>query len=60
MHLRADGRGPVPQGRALCELSAAGDFDPYLSKDRTTPSAVRDAGSGEPTCRWCRTRELPP
>jgi hypothetical protein len=58
-HLRADGSGPVPEGRARCELTKDGDFDPYLRKDRSTESPLREAESGTPTCQWCRTRELP-
>src|SRR4051812_41630058 len=37
-HLRADGTGPVLEGRARCELTREGDFDPYLRKDRSTVS----------------------
>lgn len=58
-HLRADGTGPVPAGRARCELSATGEFDPYLTKDGSTESSVREVAAGQPTCEWCRTRELP-
>ena len=58
-HFRADGSGPVPPGRARCELSKDGSFDPYLAKDGTTESSVREVAPGTPTCKWCRTRDLP-
>lgn len=58
-HLRADGTGAVPEGRSRCELTKEGLFDPYLTKDGTSESKVREVGSGEPTCEWCRTRDLP-
>jgi len=59
-HLRADGTGPVPEGRARCELGRDGRFSPYLGKDRLTESTVREVRQGEPTCGWCREeRDLP-
>ena len=58
-HLRADGSGPVPEGRSRCELSKSGSFEPYLRHEGTIASEVREVGSGAPTCEWCRTRELP-
>ena len=57
-HLRADGSGSVPEGRARCEIDKDGRFDPYLEFEGMTDSSVREVTPGEPTCHWCRTRDL--
>ena len=57
-HPRADGSGPVPEGRSRCELSADGKYDPYLQHGGDSVSPTHDAGEGRPTCKWCRTRDL--
>ena len=58
-HYRADGTGPVPAGRARCELDQAGDYEPYYKPSSRDESPARPAPPGEPTCHWCRTRDLP-
>jgi hypothetical protein len=60
-HYRADGTGLVPAGRPRCEID--GDLSkhvPYYTlSDPRIESRVYDATPGEPTCHWCRTRDLP-
>ena len=58
-HYAANGTGPVPAGRARCELDRYGNFDPYLELNDKNESPACPAGTGTPTCYWCRTRDLP-
>ena len=60
-HYRATGNGLVPAGRPRCEVDA--DLNKHTAYTNLSPprveSPVHDAPAGEPTCHWCRTRDLP-
>lgn len=58
-HYAPTGTGPVPAGRARCELDRYGKFDPYLELSGKSESPASPAGTGSPTCHWCQTRDLP-
>ena len=56
-HLRADGSGVVPVGRARCEVT--NDGKAWIYQDTSgTDSQTRPAAPGEPTCHWCRNRKV--
>jgi hypothetical protein len=57
-HYRADGTGPVPAGRARCELSQDGNFAPYVDSEENE-SETHPEPPGQPTCWWCLNRTLP-
>lgn len=56
-HLRADGGGVVPAGRARCEITNDGKTWLYRDADGHD-SPTRPAPPGQPTCHWCRNRRL--
>jgi hypothetical protein len=58
-HLRADGTGPVPAGRARCEIDQDGNYAPHYALSSGDESAAYAAPPGQPTCLWCQTRTLP-
>jgi hypothetical protein len=60
-HYRANGTGPVPAGRARCEIDAdlSKPTPHYTLSEPRVESPAYDASPGEPTCHWCRTRALP-
>jgi hypothetical protein len=63
VHAMADGSGPVPAGRARCELDGEGRYAPHRYKDDDgnfrDPERISEAtplGVGTVTCKWCLTR----
>lgn len=68
IHAMADGSGPVPRGRARCEIDRRTmTYQPYcemradgLRVDRDQPSRAAPLGLGVVTCPWCLTLDWLP
>jgi hypothetical protein len=68
VHAMADGSGPVPRGRARCEIDKrAMTYRPYcemradgLGTDRDHLSRAAPLGPGVVTCPWCLTLDWLP